>query len=177
MNIRRATREDAFRIASIHVDSWKDAYRDIIPRDYIDRITHQARLTHWERVLATGNLPVYVYVDEAAGVQGWVAAGRDREQPDDVTVAEIEAMYVDPAHTRHGVGCQLLSHVVPILAAAGASRITVWVLERNEPAVCFYRKVGFHPVPVNTTVIERGGMELVELKLEMRVIDQVQQLY
>ncbi len=78
-------------------------------------------------------------------------------------------MYVDPVRTRQGAGYQLLGHVLPVLAAGGTSRISVWVLERNETAVRFYHKNGFHPVPGKTIVIERGGVELVELKLEMRV--------
>jgi hypothetical protein len=60
---------------------------------------------------------------------------------------------------------------------AGTSRIAVWVPERNEGAVRFYHKAGFHPVPVKTVVIKRGGVELVELKLEMPVIDQAHQSY
>ncbi|AOK30743.1 MULTISPECIES: GNAT family N-acetyltransferase [Burkholderia] len=169
MNIRRATLEDAFRVASIHVDSWKKAYREIIPRDYIERITHQTRLTYWKEVLATNNLAVFVYVDDAGNILGWAATGPDREEPDVVTTAEIQAMYVDPEHIGKGIGSRLLEYIVAELVTVGTSRVTVWVLERNEPAMRFYHTRGFLSQPIKSIMVERGGVHLVELKLEMRL--------
>lgn len=169
MIIRRATLDDASQIASIHVASWKHAYRGIIPDDYIAGITHQSRLTYWEEVLGKDDLAVFVAVDEIGSVLGWAATGRDREEPGVTTITEIQAMYVHPAHTRNGVGTELFAYIFNGPTVADTTTVTVWVLEKNEPAVRFYHKQGFFPEPVKSLTIERGGARLVDLKLEMRL--------
>ena len=35
MDISRASPEDAYAIAKIHVDSWREAYRTILPAEYL----------------------------------------------------------------------------------------------------------------------------------------------
>jgi GNAT superfamily N-acetyltransferase len=169
MSIRRATPEDAVQIARIHWASWKSTYRNIIPEAYLARITLQSRLTHWERQIASGELDIQVWTDDAGDVLGWIATGPDREDPSNPNVAEIQAFYIAPQHTGKGIGRQLLGHTMAQQQIAGRSRVVLWVLERNESAVVFYRKSGFGEDPVKTQLIERGGAELVELKLQ-RVI-------
>lgn len=165
MNIRIGTPEDAFQIATIHCESWKSAYQSIIPAAHIARITPQARLTHWQQEIANGVLDIYVKVDDSDLVVGWMAAGPDRDFPEDRDCAEIHALYIAPEHMGKGIGRELLDHVTPLLKAAGRSKIVLWVLEKNEPALRFYDKCGFKKTPMAMT-IERGGIELVELKLE-----------
>ncbi|AZD80738.1 GNAT family N-acetyltransferase [Pseudomonas chlororaphis] len=166
MSIRIAIPEDSLQIATIHLESWRSAYQGIIPSAYINRITLEARLAHWEKEIASGALDVYVKVDRLDRVLGWMATGPDREHPEDRSVAEIQAIYVSPMHTGQGIGRELIDHVIPLLQSAGRSRVVLWVLERNAPALSFYRQLGFAEEPVKTTTIERGGAELVELKLE-----------
>lgn len=150
MIIRRATLDDASQIASIHVESWKHAYRGIIPDDYIAGITHESRLNYWEDVLGKDDLAVFVAVDDIRGVLGWAATGRDREEPGAATITEIQAMYVHPEHTRNGIGGLLLEHILNSSIVADTTTVTVWVLEKNEPAVRFYHKQGFLPEPVKS---------------------------
>ncbi|MFJ5254868.1 N-acetyltransferase [Pseudomonas sp. HOU2] len=169
MSIRRATPEDAVQIARIHWASWKSTYRDIIPEAYLERITVESRLAHWERQIASAELDIQVWTDDAGDVLGWIATGPDREDPSNPNIAEIHAFYIAPHHTGKGIGRQLLSHTTVQQQSAGRSRIVLWVLERNESAVIFYRQSGFRKDPIKTQLIERGGAELVELKLQ-RVI-------
>ncbi|KVM70890.1 MULTISPECIES: GNAT family N-acetyltransferase [Burkholderia] len=169
MAIRRAGLEDASRIASIHVDSWRHTYRGIIPADYLDRITHEARLRHWSQALTADDPAVFVHVNDAGETDAWAAAGHDRAAPDDTSTLELQAIYVDPARVRTGIGRRLIEHVLATCAAPGIARLVVWVLERNEPALRFYHRIGFDRAPIQSITVERGGASLGELKLEMRL--------
>ncbi|WP_435036996.1 GNAT family N-acetyltransferase [Pseudomonas neuropathica] len=169
MSIRRATPEDAVQIARIHWASWQSTYRNIIPEAYLARITVESRLAHWERQIASAELDIQVWTNDAGDVSGWIATGPDRENPGDPNIAEIHALYIAPQHTGKGIGRRLLSHTMAQQKNAGRSRIVLWVLERNESAVIFYRQSGFGKDPVKTQLIERGGAALIELKLQ-RVI-------
>ncbi|GFZ74956.1 hypothetical protein NLO85_16580 [Pseudomonas savastanoi] len=94
MSIRLALPEDSLQIATIHLESWRSAYEGIIPSAYINRITLEARLSHWNKVIASGESGLYVKVDRLDRVLGWVATGIDREHPEDRSVAEIQAIYI-----------------------------------------------------------------------------------
>lgn len=54
----------------------------------------------------------------------------------------LEDLYVPPEHRRDGVGRALLARVAAIAVARGCSRLEWNVLDWNEPALGFYRKLG-----------------------------------
>jgi hypothetical protein len=43
VTIRRATINDAARIAETHVRSWQSAYRGLFPQDYVDSLDRAQR--------------------------------------------------------------------------------------------------------------------------------------
>ena len=61
---------------------------------------------------------------------------------DDDGRGEVSALYVLPGHQRRGVGRRLLSTSFETLLNAGASSVSVVVLEANAPAQQFYENLG-----------------------------------
>jgi GNAT superfamily N-acetyltransferase len=169
MSIRIAKIEDAYQIATIHWLSWGNAYQNIIPPAYIAQITQQARLTHWQRQIIDRELDIYVKVVDSDRIVGWIATGPDREQPHDSSIAEIHALYIDPHYAGIGIGSELFDYVSDLFRAAGKSKIVLWVLEKNGPALGFYYKCGLSNV-ISSVKIERGGTELIEIKLEKLIL-------
>jgi ribosomal-protein-alanine N-acetyltransferase len=55
----------------------------------------------------------------------------------------INTVAVDHAHRRHGLGTELLRHVMADAAARGAVRATLEVRASNEPARLLYERLGF----------------------------------
>lgn len=45
---REATPEDAEAIASVHIASWRVAYRDLIPKSYLDVLSQEAKAQDWK---------------------------------------------------------------------------------------------------------------------------------
>jgi GNAT superfamily N-acetyltransferase len=58
-------------------------------------------------------------------------------------IAEIENMFVEEAHRRHGVGSQLVAAFKAWANQRGARRLKVGTLTGNHPAIAFYRRHGF----------------------------------
>src|SRR5437762_13210493 len=50
--VRAAELRDAAACAAVHVLSWKDTYRGLIPDAYLDALTPEDRLSAWEAWLA-----------------------------------------------------------------------------------------------------------------------------
>ena len=75
----------------------------------------------------------------------------------------IEDLFVDEAFRRRGYGGALLRHVAGLANERQCGRLEWSVLDWNEPAINFYKKVG--AVPMNEwTVFRLTGAALTKLK-------------
>lgn len=60
-------------------------------------------------------------------------------------LGHIQQILVEPASRRHGVGCELMRHTLGVcFEEHRLHRMQLFVKEDNQPAVAFYRKMGFH---------------------------------
>lgn len=74
----------------------------------------------------------------------------------------LEDIFVRPAYRGSGVGKELFSFLAGRASAAGCGRMEWAVLNWNEPAIGFYRKLGAEPVE-DWTVFHLARPELEEL--------------
>jgi GNAT superfamily N-acetyltransferase len=58
----------------------------------------------------------------------------------------LEDLFVEPQWRGRGFGRQLLAHLAAIALARGCHRMEWTVLDWNEPAIAFYRRVGARPM-------------------------------
>ncbi|HEU0012349.1 MAG TPA: GNAT family N-acetyltransferase [Longimicrobium sp.] len=58
----------------------------------------------------------------------------------------LEDLYVRPEMRGHGVGRALLAHLAALARERGCGRLEWWVLDWNEPAIAFYRRLGAQPM-------------------------------
>lgn len=54
----------------------------------------------------------------------------------------LEDLYVRPEYRSHGLGKTLLKELAAIAVEEGCGRFEWWVLNWNEPAINFYKKIG-----------------------------------
>ncbi len=54
----------------------------------------------------------------------------------------LEDLYVRPEHRGTGAGRALLSYLARLAVERGCGRLEWWVLDWNEPAVGFYKRIG-----------------------------------
>jgi GNAT superfamily N-acetyltransferase len=80
---------------------------------------------------------------DAAGYCFVAAPGR--EEPDDSRLAELVALYVDPARWRRGVGRALLDAVIADAESLPYDEVFLWTFEVNQPALQLYLAAGFEP--------------------------------
>ena len=78
-NIRKATINDASIIAEISIDSWKSAYKGLLPpKLLLNRKADKERITAWKDNIANSDYIVLVY--EQDKVCGYLWAGKKREK-------------------------------------------------------------------------------------------------
>lgn len=165
--VRAATIDDARAISEIHVDSWREAYREILTDEYLVTLDKDARKDFWIESLASPQSKVFVAERERALV-GWCAFGQCRDKDKDTNWAEIFAMYVDPEHWGTGIGTILMSQVAGSIASSGFRHVSLWVLKDNAIGRRFYKRVGFGH-DGTTEEVQIGERLVIECRYERQL--------
>lgn len=135
MKIRKATPFDAYDIAKVQVDTWKTTYKNIVPDDFLEKMTYESREKQWEQVMATH--PVFVAETETGEIIGFANGGPERagDYPD--YTGELYAIYILEAYQKRGLGKLLLKSVILELIQKNITSMIVRVLEANQSCL-FY---------------------------------------
>ncbi len=140
--IRIATESDVVGLVDTHVAAWQVAYRGIMPDSVLDNISLEKRHENWIRALQDTNRCNYVY-DENARILGFASYGPSRdEDADSLIMAELIGLYVHPDAWRRGIGYSLWDRVECDLRS-DFTEATLWVIQNNSRARCFYEAMGF----------------------------------
>lgn len=141
--IRKAVLDDALAIARAHVNSWRSAYRGLLPDDRLARLDCHHMAERFRETIATGSEDIYV-VEETGTVAGFLALGPCRDcDMDQESAREIYALYLSPEYWRRGIGRSTCERAEEILKSQGYSKALLWVFEDNRRARRFYEAMGF----------------------------------
>lgn len=160
IRIRPARLLDAEGIAGVHVTSWQETYRGIMPKRFLDARTVKDRTALWDLSLSQlGPGQVVLVAEESGGdIVGFVSGGPTR-QAEFGPGGEIYALYLLKRCQGMGLGRALFDECREALRQEGMARLTLSVLRAN-PSRGFYIKMGGQPVGRGEVV--RGGQLLAE---------------
>lgn len=162
MQIREANIADAAAIARVHVDTWRTAYRDIVPASVLTQLSYEQKMELWQFVLAP-NSRSFVYVAEDPATQqivGFASGGPAMDKEDSLYKGELFTLYILEAYQRQGLGRRLFLHVVEHLIRMALTSMLLWVFAENS-AHHFYEALGGQPV--RTQIEEEDGVPLQEV--------------
>ena len=136
--IRKVNPSDSRKeISNIYEQSWKYAYKGIIPQEYLDSIPKG----QWCGMIDNPNWHTLVMLDRDK-IIGTSSYCKSRFE-DDKDWGEIISIYFLPEYIGKGYGKALIEQTVEELEAMGFKQIFLWVLENNHRARHFYEKCGF----------------------------------
>jgi ribosomal protein S18 acetylase RimI-like enzyme len=153
----------------VHVETWRSAYRGLLPDDYLAALDEAGYEQRWSRTLADGTGRVFVAEDRGR-VVGFASGGAERAGEDGFT-GELYAIYVLLEAQGHGHGRALVRAVARALREMKLSDMIVWVLRDNHPARHFYERLG--GVYVRSQPITIGSALLQEVSYGWRSLDDV----
>ena len=129
------TDEELCQKGHVHYTSWKEAYKGIVCDSYLDSLNVE------DIIARARQFPEKTIIaKDQEKVVGFAVYGpsRDKDLPD---AGEILAIYVLSEYYDRKVGYRLMNEAFSRLREYNT--IFVWVLEKNERAICFYQKYGF----------------------------------
>jgi GNAT superfamily N-acetyltransferase len=169
-SVRPAVLADVEEIARIQRDTWRTAYRDLLPAevlagldpvDAVRELVEQGTAT--VHVATEGEWTVGFCVvgpapdSEVAEADGTLPADAD-------TTGLVATLLVEPRWGRRGHGGRLLAAAAETLRSSGATRGVSWVPEADRASLGFYRSVGWETDGVVRT-LDAGGRPLREARV------------
>jgi ribosomal protein S18 acetylase RimI-like enzyme len=173
VELREARPGDEPAVAELHVRSWQEAYRGLMPAEFLAALDPRERAGRYTfgsdadggptTLLALGTGGAFEGGDggdpsltnsgevrpgsppsPGEPLVGFVTFGGSRDD-DAEGLGEVYALYVDPDRYRGGVGRLLMAEARERLSEAGFSEAILWVLQGNDRARGFYEGEGWKP--------------------------------
>lgn len=138
ITIRKLQPDDDRRaVGRIYEDSWKYAYKELLPQEYLDHLSAEL----WANRLDISDRHSLI-VELDGKMIGTASYGKSRDA-EYAGQGEIYSIYLLPGYIGRSYGKQLIDAVIEQLHALGYKSIFLWVLENNLGARGFYEKAGF----------------------------------
>ncbi len=138
MEIRYINQNDnLLEISNIYERSWKYAYKNIIPQDYLDSIP----TGRWANSIMKTGMNNLILIENGLiiGTASFCKSRWDNHSD----FGEVVSIYFLPDYIGKGYGHHLLKKCIEELNGLGFSKILLWVLEENMRARKFYEMNGF----------------------------------
>jgi ribosomal protein S18 acetylase RimI-like enzyme len=149
-------------LAALHARAWQWTYRGLVPDALLESRTPTNRLAVWRQWLAAKDSRRRLWLAwEGLRLVGFVASGPSRDADAAVNIAEILALYLEPAVVGTGVGRCLFAHAVAHLRSQEFTVARLWVLATNTRAQHFYARAGWRPDGATET---RQGMAIPSVR-------------
>jgi len=161
--LRIARLEDAEGIAVVHVETWQECYKGVVPASYLESLNVEERSKGWRYILSHTEQSCFV-VELNSKIIGWVTCGRNRDGRSS-EIYEIYGIYVLPQYWGTNAGYSLFGAAIETLDALHPTLISLWVLTENERAQSFYEKQGFTRDGI-VKQVDIGGKKLEEIRYE-----------
>lgn len=140
--IRKVKQGDEAVLAYIQTESWKAAFKTILPEDVLTRCTNYDKAKQmYQRLLEEKKGNGYLLEINGKGhCIAWWDAAREENMPD---YAEIICIHSLQENWRRGFGSRMMDRLLEDIANAGYGNTMLWVFEENERARKFYEAKGF----------------------------------
>lgn len=156
---------DLQKIAQIHDETWRTAYRGQISDAVLDAQSVERRAAFWcDRLTQTRSS---VFVAEDAEVIGFYDLVSSRDKDASQEVGEIMAIYILSQHWRQGAGRALCDCVLAEARRRGYEEVTLWSLASNSSARRFYEAMGFSLDGATKTEKASDGSNLHEIRFRI----------
>jgi GNAT superfamily N-acetyltransferase len=138
----------------LHANSWRSAYRGIMPNEFLDDRVDSDRQTLWtERFSEPASTMLLLKAVEGHTLQGFACT---LLRVDDVWGALLDNLHVRADLKRQRIGTRLFVETTARLRALCVRRLHLWVFEANSPARRFYEGAGGIPIDSRTDEVVPG---------------------
>lgn len=174
IRIREAVEGDLEGIARVHVQAWRESYKDFLSSEALAGLSVEERRQMWQGAFVQPNPQARLLVAETddGEIVGFARGGPIRGEGADRpgTEAEIFAIYLLDRVKRKGIGRRLLHGILDHLSQHGFRSVGLWVLKENVPARRFYEVLG--GTPGSEQSFDLRGQTVIEIAYRFELTPQ-----
>ena len=143
MYIRYVNKEDSDTIAMIYSKSFQQAFKGIIPDDFLkEKFAYERLKDRLYKELSEGNaISCIMYKDDIP--VGMLTFAKDDDKERDNSEIDIWRIYLLPEYWGQNLGTEFMDWAIEELKTNGYKKVALWVVKENVRARKFYEKVGF----------------------------------
>lgn len=131
INIRKANNDEYEVLGEVHYESWYDTYKDKMCDDFLSYNNKRKLVTNFKPKISN---TIVAEVDKK--IVGFLYY-----KTIDKVELEIHELYILKEYQGQGLGKKLINYLLEL--NKNISKVFLWVLEKNVPAIYFYKKYGF----------------------------------
>ena len=105
---------------------------------------------------------LFAAVDDEEQIAGYLELNPERWN----NRMRVANLFVEEPFRRTGAGTVLMRYAVSVAEKAGARMLVLETQSCNDPAICFYRKMGFSLIDFDLTAYSQADVETKEVRLE-----------
>lgn len=161
IKIEEASIKDIDEIAKVHVDSWKSAYKDILPGRVLEERTYEVQKNKWlKRIFQNNKTNEFMLVakDDSGEITGFATGSID--DPNNEHDSILFCLYISDKFQKKGIGKCLVNEVKERLKNQGADDMVLWAY-RDNTACRFYEHIG--GIKEKEVFDNIGGREIAEV--------------
>ena len=142
VSIRRVKAGDEDSLALVQTESWKEAFREIVPADILSQCTEIERAAEMYKMLLAENKGngYILELDGRPHCIAWWDAAREENMRG---FAELICIHSLRDNWHKGYGKMMMERVLDDVRRAGYSKLMLWVFDSNVRAIRFYEAHGF----------------------------------
>ncbi|WP_455538018.1 N-acetyltransferase family protein [Terrisporobacter sp.] len=137
MIIRDAVYSDIDNIAKLYISNWKETYKGLLPKDYLNSLTKEYALEKWNKYLKSEN-PIFVAYEENEFL-GFVASKKD---DNDKCHWYLDSLHITKNSRGKGIGTKLIYKVGQYALTHGYQCMSICIVRGNDSAKGIYKKLG-----------------------------------
>ena len=170
VSVRPARAADADEIGQIQIDTWRTAYRTVVPAAALDALDLDAARQAWRSAIEDAPSPQHrVFVaQEQEWLVGFAAVSPADPAEAGLSIPTVTAtvgpLLVEPRWGRRGHGSRLLAAIVDTAVSDGTRRLITWLPAGDTASLSFYRAAGWD-VDGYARGLDTGAGEVREIRL------------
>ncbi|MCC5464010.1 GNAT family N-acetyltransferase [Pelosinus baikalensis] len=138
MKIRTAQVGDEQSIAGVIIDTWKVAYRGIVPDSFLDSLTTEKHEELFRKNIANKTETIFVLENHKNQIVGVVSGGQDRSG---IYGCELVVIYILPDYQKMGYGKRLFQELIEEHKRNQYKSMIIWTFRDNRDRK-FYEILG-----------------------------------
>ena len=127
-------------MAKIKVDSWQHTYKNIIDQKYLDSLNYEEQTNKY--IDSFDEYKSTVLVAEDTNNHKIIGYACFSTEVNEFADSELISLYLDPKHTKKGIGTSLFREVTKELKKYNKKTMILWCIKDNKNAIKFYEKLG-----------------------------------